>query len=180
MSSQQFPRHVLPASSGGTPQIPAAGNLVSVSQPSNLPGNSLTLKRLAGCFTSGEEDICEIIIYAVKLFSIAGPDGDSNRDADHGQQDHPPAGGGGTLSFRDDKQETMVVRPYPQVQTHGQPQAAPQTVSIQPGTPVTVPASTVHHAQGQPAVLTEGQMKVIIVSLTVQTSRSFVCIVTVK
>lgn len=58
----------------------------------------------------------------------------------------------------------MVVRPYPQVQTHGPSQAAPQTVSIQSGTPVTVPAPTVHHAQGQPAVLTEGQMKVIIVS----------------
>uniref|UniRef100_A0AAQ5X8Z8 Histone deacetylase complex subunit SAP130 C-terminal domain-containing protein n=1 Tax=Amphiprion ocellaris TaxID=80972 RepID=A0AAQ5X8Z8_AMPOC len=92
MSSQQFPRHGLPASSGGAPQIPAAGNLVPVNQPSNAP------------------------------------DGDSNRDADHGPQDHPPAGGGGTLAFRDDKQETMVVRPYPQVQTHGQPQAAPQTV----------------------------------------------------
>uniref|UniRef100_A0A671UCR6 Sin3A-associated protein a n=1 Tax=Sparus aurata TaxID=8175 RepID=A0A671UCR6_SPAAU len=88
MSSQQFPRHGLPASTGGVPQISAAGNLVSVNQPSNASGN---------------------------------------RDADHGQQDHPPAGGGGTLAFRDDKQETMVVRPYPQVQTHGQPQAAPQT-----------------------------------------------------
>uniref|UniRef100_A0A4W6DGP6 Sin3A-associated protein a n=1 Tax=Lates calcarifer TaxID=8187 RepID=A0A4W6DGP6_LATCA len=94
MSSQQFPRHGLPPSSGGAPQIPAAGNLVSVSQPSNAP---------------------------------AGADADSSRDADHGQQDHPPAGGGGTLAFRDDKQETMVVRPYPQMQTHGQPQAAPQT-----------------------------------------------------
>lgn len=74
----------------------------------------------------------------------------------------------------------MVVRPYPQVQAHGQPQAAPQTVPIQPGTPVTVPASSVHHTQGQPTVLTEGQMKVIIMSLTIQTSTSFVCIVTVK
>uniref|UniRef100_A0A4W6DI07 Sin3A-associated protein a n=1 Tax=Lates calcarifer TaxID=8187 RepID=A0A4W6DI07_LATCA len=100
MSSQQFPRHGLPPSSGGAPQIPAAGNLVSVSQPSNAPGN-----------------------------------------------DHPPAGGGGTLAFRDDKQETMVVRPYPQMQTHGQPQAAPQTVPIQPGTPVTVPAPPVHLPQ---------------------------------
>uniref|UniRef100_A0A672GQG0 Histone deacetylase complex subunit SAP130 C-terminal domain-containing protein n=1 Tax=Salarias fasciatus TaxID=181472 RepID=A0A672GQG0_SALFA len=27
------------------------------------------------------------------------------------------------MAFRDDKQETMVVRPYPQVQTHGQPPA---------------------------------------------------------
>lgn len=85
---------------------------------------------------------------------------DSSRDAEHGQQDHPPAGAGGTLPFRDDKQETMVVRPYPQVQTHGQPQAAPQTVPIQPGTPVAVPAPSVHLPQGQPAVLTEGQMKV--------------------
>uniref|UniRef100_A0A671UBD2 Sin3A-associated protein a n=1 Tax=Sparus aurata TaxID=8175 RepID=A0A671UBD2_SPAAU len=108
MSSQQFPRHGLPASTGGVPQISAAGNLVS--------------------------------------------------------QDHPPAGGGGTLAFRDDKQETMVVRPYPQVQTHGQPQAAPQTVPIQPGTPVTVPAPSVHLPQGQPAVLTEGQMKAVLKS----------------
>lgn len=131
MSSQQFPRHGLPASSGGAPQIPTAGNLVPVNQPANAP---------------------------------VGPDGDSNRDADHGPQDHPPAGGGGTLAFRDDKQETMVVRPYPQVQTHGQPQAAPQTVPIQPGTPVTVPTPSVHLPQGQPAVLTEGQMKAVLKS----------------
>lgn len=131
MSSQQFPRHGLPASSGGAPQIPAAGNLVPVNQPSNAP---------------------------------VGPDVDSNRDADHGPQDHPPAGGGGTLAFRDDKQETMVVRPYPQVQTHGQPQAAPQSVPIQPGTPVTVPTPSVHLPQGQPAVLTEGQMKAVLKS----------------
>uniref|UniRef100_A0A667ZUI1 Sin3A-associated protein a n=1 Tax=Myripristis murdjan TaxID=586833 RepID=A0A667ZUI1_9TELE len=83
----------------------------------------------------------------------------NHRDADHGPQDHPPSGGGGTLAFRDDKQETVVVRPYPQVQTHGQPQASPQTVPIQPGTPVTVPAPSVHLPQGQPAALTEGQMK---------------------
>ncbi|KAM3619180.1 uncharacterized protein V6R79_004228 [Siganus canaliculatus] len=131
MSSQQFPRHGLPASSGGAPQISAAGNLVSVNQPSN---------------TSGVGDT------------------DNSRDADHGQQDHPPAGGGGTMAFRDDKQETMVVRPYPQVQTHGQSQAAPQTVPIQPGTPVTVPAPSVHLPQGQTAVLTEGQMKAVLKS----------------
>uniref|UniRef100_A0A7N8X3P3 Sin3A-associated protein a n=1 Tax=Mastacembelus armatus TaxID=205130 RepID=A0A7N8X3P3_9TELE len=106
MSSQQFPRHGLPAPSGGAPQIPAAGNLVSVSQPSN---------------------------------PSAGADADSSRDADHGQQDHPPAAGGGTLAFRDDKQETVVVRPYPQVQTHGQTQPAPQTVPIQG------PSSNLHH-----------------------------------
>lgn len=58
----------------------------------------------------------------------------------------------------------MVVRPYPQVQTLGPPQAAPQTVAIQPGTPVTIPAPPVHHAPGQPTLLTEGQVKVIIIS----------------
>ncbi|KAL3046804.1 hypothetical protein OYC64_021103 [Pagothenia borchgrevinki] len=38
MSSQQFPRHGLPASGGGAPQIPAAGNLVSINQQSNAAG----------------------------------------------------------------------------------------------------------------------------------------------
>lgn len=129
MSSQQFPRHGLPAVSGGSAQIPAAANLVPVNQPPNPPG--------------------------------AVGDGDGNRESDHAQQDHPPTTGGATLAFRDDKQETMVVRPYPQVQMHGQPQSAPQTVSIQPGTPVTLPTPTVH-LPGQPAVLTDGQMKAVL------------------
>lgn len=97
------------------------------------------------------------------FFYIA--DADGSRDAEHGQQEHQPAGGGPTLAFRDDKQETMVVRPYPQVQTHGQPQAAPQTVPVQAGTPVPLPAPSVHLPQGQTAVLTEGQMKVITIAL---------------
>ncbi|TNN74161.1 Histone deacetylase complex subunit SAP130 [Liparis tanakae] len=132
MSSQQFPRHGLPVSSGGAPQISAAGNLLSVSQPSNPQ---------------------------------AGGVADSGRvDADHGQQDHPHSGGGGTMAFRDEKQETMVVRPYPQVQTHGQLQAISQAMPIQSGTPMTVPAPSVHLPQGQPAVLTEGQMKAVLKS----------------
>ncbi|XP_077391133.1 histone deacetylase complex subunit SAP130a [Festucalex cinctus] len=115
MSSQQFPRHGLPASSpGGAPLMPTA--------------------------------VAEA--------------------ADGDQQEHPPVGGGaGTVVFRDDKQETMVVRPYPQVQTHGQPQAAPQALPIQPGgPPVAVPAPPVHLPQGQPAVLTDGQMKAVLKS----------------
>lgn len=95
------------------------------------------------------------------FFPQGGGETDSSRDAEHGQQDHPPAGGGGTAAFRDDKQDTMVVRPYPQVQAHGQPQATPQAIPIQAGTPVTVAAPPVHLPQGQPAVLTEGQMKVM-------------------
>lgn len=88
-------------------------------------------------------------------------DAESSRDAEQGPHDHLPAGGGGTLAFRDDKQETIVVRPYPQVQAHGQPQATPQALPIQSGTPVTVAAPSVHLPQGQPAVLTDGQMKVM-------------------
>ncbi|XP_006790484.1 histone deacetylase complex subunit SAP130a [Neolamprologus brichardi] len=134
MSSQQFPRHGLPASSGGAPQIPAPGNLVPVNQPSNASGGG-------------------------------GGDADSSRDGDHGQHDHPPAGGGGTSTFRDEKQETMVVRPYPQVQTQlGQPPAATQNVAIQPGTPATLPTPSVQLPQGQPAVLTESQMKAVLKS----------------
>uniref|UniRef100_A0A673CSV5 Histone deacetylase complex subunit SAP130 C-terminal domain-containing protein n=1 Tax=Sphaeramia orbicularis TaxID=375764 RepID=A0A673CSV5_9TELE len=125
MSSQQFPRHGLPASSGGTPQIPAGGNLVSVSQPSNPP---------------------------------AGADADSSRDAEHGQQDHPPAGTGANLAFRDDKQETMVVRPYPQVQTHGQPQAAPQPAVLKSPMPsrliAPAPASNQAHIPKVPGHIT--------------------------
>lgn len=99
---------------------------------------------------------------------LAGGLADSGRgDADHGQQDHPHSGGGGTMAFRDEKQETMVVRPYPQVQTHGQLQAISQTMPIQSGTPMTVPAPSVHLPQGQPAVLTEGQMKVMVMTITV-------------
>uniref|UniRef100_A0A1A8JBG4 Sin3A-associated protein a n=1 Tax=Nothobranchius kuhntae TaxID=321403 RepID=A0A1A8JBG4_NOTKU len=130
MSSQQYPRHGLPASGGGS-QIPAAANLLPVNQSSNAAGGE----------TASSRDV-----------------------ADHGQQDHPPSTAGATLAFRDDKQETMVVRPYPQVQAHGQPQAAPQTVSIQPGTPVNVPAAAVHLPQGQPTVLTDGQMKAVLKS----------------
>ncbi|KAG7249989.1 hypothetical protein CRUP_022820 [Coryphaenoides rupestris] len=89
----------------------------------------------------------------------AGGDLEGGRDGDHAPQDHPPSGGGGGLGFRDDKQDTVVVRPYPQVQTHGQPQVTAQPISIQPGAPVTGTPVTVHLPQGQPTALTEGQVK---------------------
>lgn len=159
MSSQQFSRHGMPAPSGGTPQIsPAAANLAAVNQPLGAQGKRLT----AGYLHS--RLVQEVARERFDLSHPGGGEADGSRDAE--QQDHPPAGGGGggggTAAFRDDKQETMVVRPYPQVQALGQPQAAPQTIPIQPGPPVTVAAPPVHLPQGQPAVLTEGQMKVII------------------
>lgn len=106
-------------------------------------------------------------------FCLGGGGADCVRDADRGQQDHPPAGG--AVAFRDEKQETMVVRPYPQVQTHSQTQAVPQTVSIQPGTPVTLPAASVHLQQGQPAVLTEGQMKVMLITIMLIVNNTGIC-----
>uniref|UniRef100_A0A674CUX3 Sin3A-associated protein b n=1 Tax=Salmo trutta TaxID=8032 RepID=A0A674CUX3_SALTR len=70
--------------------------------------------------------------------------------------------GGGASTFRDDKQETVVVRPYPQAQVHGPPQGHPTTaghLSLQQGMPVTVSAPPPHIPQGLPLAFTEGPMK---------------------
>ncbi|XP_035279909.1 histone deacetylase complex subunit SAP130b [Anguilla anguilla] len=88
--------------------------------------------------------------------NIAGSE-DGCRDGDHGPRDHAPSGGA-AMPFRDEKQETVVVRPYPQVQGHGQPLTLPQHL-IQPGTPVTVSAPPAHLTQGLPLAFTEGPMK---------------------
>uniref|UniRef100_A0A8B9KS04 Sin3A associated protein 130 n=1 Tax=Astyanax mexicanus TaxID=7994 RepID=A0A8B9KS04_ASTMX len=85
---------------------------------------------------------------------------DGSREADH-PQDPLPTGsaGGGALPFRDDKQEAVVVRPYPQVQTLSQPQALPQHVPIQPSPMVTVAAPPAHLAQAQQPAFNEGTVK---------------------
>uniref|UniRef100_A0A4W5K222 Sin3A-associated protein a n=1 Tax=Hucho hucho TaxID=62062 RepID=A0A4W5K222_9TELE len=100
----------------------------------------------------------------------AGPGEDSSGDVDHhGPQDHPASSRRGKedLSFREDKQETGVVRPYPQVpvQTHSLQSHVPalsQRVPNKagtPGQPVTVSNPPVHLLQAQPAALVDGQMK---------------------
>ncbi|XP_016380333.1 histone deacetylase complex subunit SAP130-like [Sinocyclocheilus rhinocerous] len=87
---------------------------------------------------------------------------DSSREVDH-SQDPPPGSSsgsaGGIASFRDDKQEMVVVRPYPQVQALGQPPALPQHVPIQPSPPVTVAAPSVQLLQGQQSSVSEGSVK---------------------
>ncbi|XP_058635546.1 histone deacetylase complex subunit SAP130a isoform X3 [Onychostoma macrolepis] len=87
---------------------------------------------------------------------------DSSREVDH-SQDPPPGSSsgsaGGIASFRDDKQETVVVRPYPQVQAQSQPPALPQHVPIQPSPPVTVAAPSVQLLQGQQSNVSEGSVK---------------------
>uniref|UniRef100_A0A671SYJ7 Histone deacetylase complex subunit SAP130-like n=1 Tax=Sinocyclocheilus anshuiensis TaxID=1608454 RepID=A0A671SYJ7_9TELE len=88
----------------------------------------------------------------------AGP-GQTSTDMDH-SQDPPPGSGsaGGIASFRDDKQEPVVVRPYPQVQALGQPPALPQHVPIQPSPPVTVAAPSVQLLQGHQSSVSEGSI----------------------
>ncbi|XP_017553505.2 histone deacetylase complex subunit SAP130a isoform X2 [Pygocentrus nattereri] len=85
---------------------------------------------------------------------------EGNREADH-PQDPLPTGsaGGGALPFREEKQETVVVRPYPQVQALGPPSALPQHVPIQPSPTVTVAAPPAHLAQPQQPAFTEGAVK---------------------
>ncbi|XP_059416389.1 histone deacetylase complex subunit SAP130a isoform X1 [Carassius carassius] len=87
---------------------------------------------------------------------------DSSREVDH-SRDPPPGSSsgsaGGIASFRDDKQETVVVRPYPQVQALVQPPALPQHVPIQPSPPVTVATPSVQLLQGQQSGVSEGSVK---------------------
>ncbi|XP_060775787.1 histone deacetylase complex subunit SAP130a isoform X2 [Neoarius graeffei] len=85
---------------------------------------------------------------------------EGTREADH-PQDPLPTGSvaGAALQFRDDKQETVVVRPYPQVQTLSQTPALAQHMSIQPSSTVTVAAPPAHLAPGQQPAFTDGAIK---------------------
>uniref|UniRef100_A0A672STX6 Histone deacetylase complex subunit SAP130-like n=1 Tax=Sinocyclocheilus grahami TaxID=75366 RepID=A0A672STX6_SINGR len=58
----------------------------------------------------------------------------------------------GTIAFRDDKQEMVVVRPYPQPQTQPPPHGTP-------GTHVSVSAAPSHLPQGLSLAFTEGPLK---------------------
>uniref|UniRef100_A0A8C7WBV4 Histone deacetylase complex subunit SAP130 C-terminal domain-containing protein n=1 Tax=Oncorhynchus mykiss TaxID=8022 RepID=A0A8C7WBV4_ONCMY len=87
---------------------------------------------------------------------------DSSRDPhpDHSPYDRP-SGGSGAPGFRDDKQETVVVRPYPQVHgpSQGHHPTLPQHLPLQQGMPVTVSAPPPHIPQGLPLAFTEGPIK---------------------
>ncbi|XP_031431383.1 histone deacetylase complex subunit SAP130a isoform X3 [Clupea harengus] len=86
-------------------------------------------------------------------------DDEGSRDTDRVQDHLPSSGTGGSLSFRDEKQEPVVVRPYPQVQSMGQPAILPQHVPIQPSPPISVPGPPVHLPQGQPPTFPDGHVK---------------------
>lgn len=75
-----------------------------------------------------------------------------NRELEITPRDHVVPGG--SLQSREEKQETVVVRPYPQVQMLAQHHTVPS------GVPVTVAASPAHLAPAVPLSFSEGLMKV--------------------
>ncbi|XP_060690973.1 histone deacetylase complex subunit SAP130-like isoform X1 [Hemiscyllium ocellatum] len=89
--------------------------------------------------------------------AATAPNEELNRDVEHLPREHSnpiPS-----LPFRDEKQETVVVRPYPQVQTHAQPLPAAQHHLQQSGVPVTLGAPPTHLTQGTQLSFPEGLMK---------------------
>ncbi|XP_036421252.1 LOW QUALITY PROTEIN: histone deacetylase complex subunit SAP130b [Colossoma macropomum] len=85
---------------------------------------------------------------------------ESSRDVDHAPSSSAAA------ALRDDKQETVVVRPYPQPQVHGSAStAAPQLaqhLALQPGATASAPTTSntsAHLPQGVPLAFTEGPGK---------------------
>lgn len=115
------------------------------------------------CEKSLVSQVCCITMVSTPTLCTTGGTDDSSRDPhpDHSPYDRP-SGGGGAPGFRDDKQETVVVRPYPQV--HGPPQGhhptLPQHLPLQQGMPVTVSAPPPHIPRGLPLAFTEGPIKV--------------------
>lgn len=78
---------------------------------------------------------------------------ESGRDAEVTAREH--MGSGSSLPSREEKQEPVVVRPYPQVQmlsTHH---------AVASGTPVTVAAPPAHLTPAVPLSFSEGLMKVM-------------------
>uniref|UniRef100_UPI00398E7903 histone deacetylase complex subunit SAP130-like isoform X2 n=1 Tax=Pristiophorus japonicus TaxID=55135 RepID=UPI00398E7903 len=89
--------------------------------------------------------------------TITAASEEMSRDLEHLPREHSnPIS---SLPFRDEKQETVVVRPYPQVQTHTQPLTAAQHHMQQPGVPVTLSAPPSHLAQAAQLSFPEGLMK---------------------
>uniref|UniRef100_A0A8C7LJE9 Sin3A associated protein 130 n=1 Tax=Oncorhynchus kisutch TaxID=8019 RepID=A0A8C7LJE9_ONCKI len=111
----------------------------------------------------GIPPVCCITRVSTPTLCTTGGTDDSSRDPhpDHSPYDRP-SGGGGAPGFRDDKQETVVVRPYPQVHgpSQGHHPTLPQHLPLQQGMPVTVSAPPPHIPQGLPLAFTEGPIKV--------------------
>ncbi|GAB5575568.1 histone deacetylase complex subunit SAP130 isoform X1 [Prionailurus iriomotensis] len=141
MSSQQFPRLGTPST--GLSQAP--------SQIAN--SGSAGLINPAATAEVKNSDIWKEMINGFKkiLTGNATFNDESSREAEVTAREH--MGSGGSLQSREEKQEPVVVRPYPQVQmlsTHH---------AVASGTPVTVTAPPAHLTPAVPLSFSEGLMK---------------------
>ncbi|XP_051984698.1 histone deacetylase complex subunit SAP130-like isoform X2 [Xyrauchen texanus] len=94
----------------------------------------------------------------------------SQKNTGHEDSNHAPRDmlSSGTVAFKDDKQETVVVRPYPQPHSHPLPYGKALTLPpsllqhlpAQQSTPVSVSAAPSHIHQGLSLAFTEGHLKV--------------------
>ncbi|XP_072330964.1 histone deacetylase complex subunit SAP130-like isoform X2 [Scyliorhinus torazame] len=153
MSTQQFPRPGVPVSSLGV-GLPSVTSMQNSSGP-GAPGNNTITG--AADLKPGDWPVGLCYRVAIHLPGESGSE-EMNRDLEHLPREHPnPIS---SLPFRDEKQETVVVRPYPQVQvqTHSQPLPAAQH-HMQPGVPVTLSAPPTHLAQTTQLSFPEGLMK---------------------
>lgn len=78
---------------------------------------------------------------------------ESSRDSEVAPREH--VGPGGSIQPREEKQEPVVVRPYPQVQM------LTQHHPVQSGAPVTVTAPPAHLTPAVPLSFSDGLMKVM-------------------
>ncbi|XP_038671505.1 histone deacetylase complex subunit SAP130-like isoform X5 [Scyliorhinus canicula] len=152
MSTQQFPRPGVPVSSLGVGP-PSITSMQNSSGPGASGNNTITG---AADLKPGDWPVGFCYRVAIQLPGESGSE-EVNRDLEHLPREHPnPIS---SLPFRDEKQETVVVRPCPQVQTHSQPLPAVQHHMQQPGVPVTLSAPPTHLAQTTQLSFPEGLMK---------------------
>lgn len=150
MSSQHLSRAALPPSGSGQGQTSTGSTGLGTQAGSHTGLLHLNLKQAV---TRGSQNVVNL------LLQLGGDD--NSREGDHSQDPPPGSSTGGSAPFRDDKQETVMVRPYPQIQTLSQTPALPQHVPIQPSPPVTVSNPSVHLPQGQQTGIGDGSVKVI-------------------
>ncbi|XP_055501943.1 histone deacetylase complex subunit SAP130-like isoform X1 [Leucoraja erinacea] len=157
MSTQQFPRPGVSSSSLGAGQT-SITSMQNTSGPV-APGNSIT-GAVSTEFVRSFHDQrvfsgCSGVHPTLQRRTAASEE--MNRDLEHLPREHSNTIS--SLPFRDEKQETVVVRPYPQVQAHAQPLATAQHHMQQPGVPVTMGAPPTHLAQATQLTFPEGLMK---------------------
>lgn len=160
MSSQQFPRSGAPPAALGAnpPTGPAGGTagLIAPAATSKRDGAGLCAAPAGGggagaAGSFGFARLCVALALDASLLSAASDE--SVRDPEVAPREQH-LGPGAPAPPREEKQEPVVVRPYPQVQM-----LAPHH-PVPPGAPVTVAAPPAHLAPAVPLSFSDGLMKV--------------------